>query len=152
MADKTPSPIGAPVDFLIVTALPEERDAVLDKIGPYQKVQLPGSPTYYLASLATCLPDVCYQVAVTMLSEMGNVESAQHTKQAIADLDPAYVVMTGIAGGIKGQVKLGDIVVAKQILYYEQAKQKPSGSDLRPQAYPGDAMLLERAQNYTDAT
>lgn len=139
------------VDFLIITALPEERDAILRQLGDYSKFQADGSPTYYKSSVSAYPRDDSYEVAVTMLNQMGNVEAAHHTSQAIRDLDPACVLMVGISGGIKGEVELGDVIVANQVLYYEQVKQKPKRTDPRPQSYPVDPILLDRAQNYTDA-
>ncbi len=137
---------------MIITALPEERDAVLSQLDGPEKIQLEGSPTYYRATVPAFSHSAGYDVAVTMLSHMGNIEAAQHTFRAIEDLHPDYVLMVGIAGGVKGQVRLGDVVVSKQVLYYEQAKQKPGGPDQRPMIQPADPVLLERAQNYTDIT
>ena len=138
------------VDFLIITALQEERNAVLKHLDNCKKIQKHGSPTYYRSSVPTYSLDTSYEVAITMLSQIGNVEAAQHTTQAINDLDPAYVIMVGIAGGIKGKVTLGDVVIANKILYYEPSKQKPEGPEHRPEIPPTDSMLLEGAMNYTN--
>lgn len=139
-----------PVDFLIVTALAEERDAVLRKLGKTRKIQMDGLPTYYRGSIKPYARRGVYTVAVTMLNHMGNVESAQHTNQAIRDLQPAHVFMVGIAAGVKGKVNLGDVLVADQILYYEEQKQKPKRKELRPRAYPADPYLLDRVKNYNE--
>jgi nucleoside phosphorylase len=109
-----------------------------------------GCPTYYLSTIPAYGRDGNYTVAVTMLSQMGNVEAAQHTSQAIKDLNPDYVLMIGIAGGVQGKVGLGDVVIATQVWYYEQAKQCPEGLEQRHQVYPVDHLLLDRAQNYND--
>lgn len=138
------------VDFLIITALPEERDAVLEKLGDCETDPINDSPTYYKSSVLVHPLDINYKVAVTMLKQMGNVEAAQHASQAINELNPAYVLMVGIAGGIKGEVKLGDVVIATQLFYYELAKEKPEGCDRRPQMPPTDSRLLNKAQNYLD--
>jgi nucleoside phosphorylase len=138
------------IDFLIVTALPEERDALLALLEPVQKIWQEGSPTYYRAEIPAYAQDGKYHVAVTMLNDMGNVEAAQHTTQAIHDLGPDYVLVVGIAGGVRGKVRLGDVIVARQVIYYEQAKLTPAGLDARPSAYPADPTLLDRAQNYMD--
>lgn len=143
-------PVSEPVDFLIITALPEERNALLDILGSFDRVQLDRCPTYYLSAVPAYGRDGDYRVAVTMLSQVGNVQAAQHTSQAIKDLNPDYVLMVGIAGGVKGKVGLGDVVVATQVLYYEQAKQHSEGLERRHQVYPVDHLLLDRAQNYND--
>ncbi len=142
----------SPVDFLIITALAKERDAVLAQLDTPRKIQRHGSPTYYRATIPAYAEEGVYEVAVTMLSQMGNVEATQHTLRAIQDLSPDYVLMVGIAGGVEGSVRLGDVVINTQVIYYEQVKQRPDGPDHRPQIYPADPRLLERAQNYSDIT
>lgn len=138
------------VDFLIITALREERDAVLGMLDSPRKIQREGAPTYYLASVRAYAQDGSYEVAVTMLNDMGNVEAAQHATRVLQDLAPDYILMVGIAGGVRGKVKLGDVIVARQVWYYEPAKVSPEGSQLRPIVYPADPLLLDRTQNYTD--
>lgn len=150
MQPATPSLPSA--DFLIVTALPKERDAVLQLLENPQQIQVEGSPTYYVSSLLPYSKDGAYLVALTMLNQMGNVEAAQHTTRAINDLKPDVVLMVGIAGGIKEAVILGDVIIATQVIYYEQVKQGPDGSDERLQSYQVDAHLLDRAQNYLGRT
>lgn len=138
------------VDFLIITALKEERDAVLNLLDSPRKIQRDGAPTYHIASVPAYAQDGSYEVAVTMLNDMGNVEAAQHATRALHDLTPDYVLMVGIAGGVRGKVKLGDIIVARQVWYYEPAKVNSDSSQLRPIVYPADPLLLDRTQNYTD--
>ncbi len=140
-----------PVDFLIVTALPEERDAVIKKLGRTRKIQSEGIPTYYLGSVKPYVRKGVYRVAVTMLSHMGNVESAQHTTQVIQHLQPANVFMVGIAAGFKSKVNLGDVLIADQVFYYEEQKQTPSKNELRPRVYEVDSLLLDRAKNYNES-
>jgi len=138
-----------PVDFLIVTALPEERDAVLRLLEDYQQVQIDSSLVCYLGSLLAKNQEVPYNIAITQLSQMGNVEAGIHTVRAIDALEPGYVLMVGIAAGVKqNQVALGDIIVPTQVLYYEQAKQTADGPEHRLRSLPADHCLLHNAQNH----
>lgn len=143
---------GMSVDFLVITALPVERDALLRILASPAKLQPNGCPTYYLSTIPAYGRDGSYRVAVTMLNQMGNVEAARHAAQAITDLTPAYVFMVGIAGGVSGRVRLGDAVVATEILYYEVAKQYPEGPQRRPRVYHVDPLLLDRTKNYSEST
>ncbi len=138
-----------PVDVLIVTALPEERDAVLRLLEDFEPVQVGESPIYYVCTLPTNMGEC--KVAVTQLSHMGSVGAGIHATQAIGELDPAYVLMVGIAAGIRGRVSLGDVIVSTQVLYYEQAKQTPRGPEHRPISIPADPLMLHSAQNYDNA-
>ena len=139
-----------PIDVLIVTALQEERDALLGLLPGARQVQRPGSPTYYTASLQAPGRLRRPRIAVMMLTGMGNVIAAQQTTRALDDLAPAYLLMVGIAGGVRGRVRLGDVLIADQVLYYESAKVTPAGLDPRPHSYMADPHLLDRALNFTD--
>jgi nucleoside phosphorylase len=133
------------VDVLIVTALPEEKKAILrllEKLGSVQAIEY---PLFYICTLPGRNGE--YRIAVTQLIQMGNVEASIHATQAIDKLNPACVLMVGIAAGIKDRVSLGDVIVSTQVLYYEQAKQTPKGPEIRPISVPADRFLLQNAQN-----
>lgn len=137
-----------PVDVLIVTALPEERDAVLRLLEDFGPVRVGESPIYYACTFPASKGEC--KIAVTQLSQMGNVEAGIHATQAIGELDPTCVLMVGIAAGIRGRVSLGDVIVSTQVLYYEQAKQTPKGPEVRPISILADHLLLQSAQNCND--
>lgn len=137
-----------PIDFLIVTALPEELEAVLRLLEDYEQVQIGGSLICYVCTLPADVQNSGYKVAVTKLSQMGNVEAGIHTTQVVNELNPSYVLMVGIAAGVKSRVNLGDIIIPTQVIYYEQAKQTPDGVQCRPLSIPSDHCLLHNAQNY----
>ena len=117
MAKTRPRLPTAPVDFVIVTPLEEERDAVLDKLPSYQR--LPPSTddvhVYYWSELPTVFPDGStgvYQVIHMPLLGPGRVQAAVAANDAIRRWKPRYIVLVGIAGGIaKNDVGLGDIVI-----------------------------------------
>ena len=138
------------VDFLIITALPIERDAVLGQLPHARPVQEDNFLTYYRAKLETDAGSGRRNpvVAVTMIGRAGNVHAAVRTTQCLQRLRPRSVLMVGIAGGVKERVHLGDIVVSEQIIYYEFTKEKPHSSDYRPEVLSADALLLDRAKHY----
>ena len=140
------------VDFLIITALPKEQAAVLQQLRDCQPVRGDNFPTYYRATLET--DSVSNKrnptVAVTMQRHPGNIYAAVRTAQCLQHLKPNYVLMVGIAGGVEGEVNLGDVVVCEEVIYYENTKENPGFSDQRPQVLRADWMLLDRAKNYTD--
>lgn len=139
-----------PFDFLIVSALPEERDALLLLLEGYRQVSVGGPLVYYIAEVPSILSQRNYRVAVTMLPEIGNVEAGIQTTRAIAILKPKFVLMVGIAGGIKNKVDLGDVILSNQIIYYEPGKLTPIGPEPRPLFQQADPVLLSRAQSYTE--
>lgn len=141
-----------PVD-VIITPLEEERDAVLAKLdGPRQ---LPPTQddirVYYAAELPVTFPDgaaATYRVVVVPLLNMGRVEAANATGDAIQRWRPRYVWLVGIAGGLaKAGVALGDVLVADQIADYELQKLTPEGPSIRWRVHRVDPRLLGAARN-----
>jgi nucleoside phosphorylase len=148
------STVKPPVDFLIVTALEEERDAVL--------LQLPGYTTpppstddvryYYTAAVDATFSDgtACmYNVALVSLANMGRVQAATTASDAIRMWRPRYVMLIGIAGGLRSsKVGLGDILIADQIVDYELQKMTKDGAEIRWHVHQVDPRLLEFALNF----
>lgn len=137
-------------DVLLITALPEERRAVLAHLGDHQTVYADDGLTYYVGMVGACDGVAPIRVAVTMLNQTGNVEAASHAHSSIRAIQPECILMVGIAGGIHQRALLGDVIVADHIWYYEPAKQKPGNTQRRPAAYPSDPHLLNLAKNFED--
>lgn len=146
-------PLKSPsVDFAIITALEEERDAVLDKLPGHKKLDRDGTGahTFYEARVATKRQDgAVYRVIVTSLSGMGPIKGAIKAGAVIQRWSPAHVLVVGIAGGVEGQVELGDAMVASQVADYTLGKVSEDGiREERWIAYPADADLLDAAYNF----
>jgi nucleoside phosphorylase len=146
-----------PVDFVIVTALEEEREALLDKLCPYKRVN--PSPDdilhYYMSDIPVTFPDEStgtYRVIVMQLLGMGRVKGANAISAAIHHWKPRYVILVGIAGGIAAAgVKLGDVLVSSQIVDYGLQKQtRAKRPQERWEVHPVDQRLLGAAQNLLD--
>lgn len=146
------------VDFVIITALEEERDAVLDKLPGYQREK----PTeedirvYYSAQLPVTYPGGTkgvYDIVLVPLLGMGRTQAATATTDAIRRWHPRYVLLVGIAGGVaESDVALGDVLVSDQIVDYEL--QRISGDDLeiRWKAFPAHPRMMGAARNFQDET
>jgi nucleoside phosphorylase len=143
-------------DFVIITALEEEREAMLSKLPGHQRLNPSTADirTYYLASVPAMLADgaaIDYRVAVTSLLGMGRVQAVVATGDAIRRWRPRYVLLVGIAGGVamKG-VRLGDVLVSDQIVDYELQKLTAKGPQVRWQVHRADPRLLNAALNFSD--
>lgn len=140
------------VDFLIITALEEERDAVLAQLPGARKLDRDGrgAHTWYEANVETTRADrSVYRVIVTSLSGMGPIQGAIKAGAVIQRWNPAHVLMVGIAGGLAGEVGLGDVMVATQVADYTVGKVvdgKPRQE--RWFVYPADADLFDAANNF----
>ena len=142
------------VDFVLVTALPEERDAVLDKLPGYS--QLPPAKddirTYFQADLPVSFPDNStgrYRVIVMCLLGMGRVQAVTATVDAIRHWHPRYIVLIGIAGGIAARnLQIGDILISDLVVDYELQKLTPEGPEVRWDVQRADARLLDACNNF----
>ena len=92
------------VDFVIVTPLAEERDAVLEKLPGHR--QLPPSKedirVYYAADIPVSFPGGSqsrYSVVVAPLAKMGHTEAATATGDALRRWQPRYVFVGGDSWG-----------------------------------------------------
>jgi nucleoside phosphorylase len=145
-----------PVDFVIITPLEEERDAVLLKLKGVQK--LPPSKTdilvYFAARLPVEYPDgrrTHYTIVVVPLVNMGQQDAANAATDAVRRWKPRFVLLVGIAGGLGiAGVKLGDVLIADQVANYELQKLTEEGAKIRWRVNPVNQQLLLAAKNFLD--
>jgi nucleoside phosphorylase len=108
-------------DVVIICALPKERGAVVRYTGPTELIAI-RQRKYELAKIADGEGEQL-TIVVQTLPGMGSVQAGIATTQAIRDWEPYYIVLTGIAGGHKASDRrLGDLVIAQQIVGYELGK------------------------------
>jgi nucleoside phosphorylase len=147
-ANKTP--FEAPVDFLIVTALELELDAVLSQLD--EPVEF--YPRNMLrASYCAIIPvdgGGRYRVVAMSVFGMGNTEAALATSEMIKLWEPGTIIMVGIAAGMpkKKNIKLGDVLISEYIFDYEPAKLTSVGTEHRSRQLPVDQALWHRAHAY----
>ena len=142
------------VDFVLVTALVEEQDAVLSKLPGYRK--LPPTRenirTYFQADLPVTFPDNStgsYRVIVVCLLGMGRVQAVIATADAIQRWHPRDVILVGIAGGLATRnIQVGDILISDQVVDYELQKLTPEGSEIRWEVQRADARLLNACMTF----
>lgn len=146
-----------PIDFLIVTPLEEERDAVLALLDAPKQLapDEQDNRVYYESKMAVGSEKEQsgeYRIVVVPLVAMGTGQASATTSDAIHRWSPRYVLVIGIAGGVRRSgVGLGDVLVADQVADYTLQKHR-SGQDaeIRWQAQPVDTGLLERARAFSN--
>jgi 5'-methylthioadenosine/S-adenosylhomocysteine nucleosidase len=138
------SPMPHKVDVAIVTALREELDAVLSKASKTRTVSgaQPSARTYHLVTT-----EGGTEIVVALSLGMGQLNAAALTTDLLAEFQPRFVILVGIAGGLGDAVKLGDVVVSDQVVDYEIQKVRDDGRDLRWSVYRSAPELLASVQN-----
>lgn len=101
-------------DVILVTALEKtELEAIRDLPCSWQTFQRPDDTNIYYRGLLKASDGTARSVLAVSLPRMGMVAAASIVTQLCVQCSPSVVIMTGIAGGIKGAVQLGDILVAE---------------------------------------
>lgn len=133
------------VDFVLVFALEKELRAFLSHLGEFETRRT--DIHFHRAEVRVGKSDV-YRIVAFRLPEMGNYAAAAATTRAIDVWNPRFILLGGIAGGVKGDdVRLGDVVVADLIVAYEPGKQKPKGLDRRFKVLDPARVLVEAAKD-----
>lgn len=143
--------MNARIDFAIVTPLEEERRAMLARLPGAQRLSGErGDPRVYCSARVPVFrggKEGCYTVIVTDLLAMGRVEAAIAVKDLIRRWSPRYIILTGIAGGFsRAGVHVGDVLVADQIVDFEQQELRDDGAHFRWSVHRVDPCLLAAAK------
>lgn len=138
------------VDIVIITAIDIERNAVLSYLPNPERV-VNKNRIYYRSKLYAG-GEKHLDIVLLSLPYMGNINASIATTRAIEVWNPRYIILTGITGGFKKDgVKLGDLIVAEQVVYYEHGKQLQEFDSRRYQVQASSMELLNYAHNYTSS-
>lgn len=141
------------VDFVIITALDEERDAVAAKLPDCRRLAPSEDDirVYYRSDLPITFADGAtstYSVILTSLTNMTNPYATATAGDAIRRWQPRCVLLVGIAGGVAANdVSLGDVLVSDQIVDYRDQKATAGGRRFRFRGSPVSGRLLAAARN-----
>jgi ribosomal protein S1/nucleoside phosphorylase len=103
-------------DFVIITALREELEAVLSKLTDYHPEldkNCEDSYTRYIVKVPTAHRTVSRVVIACPITKE---HAAIMTTTLLKSWQPRHVLFVGIAAGIPGEVNLGDVLIAKTIV------------------------------------
>lgn len=113
-------------DIAVICALPEEIELVKEGLSDVIVFSLPDDD-YIFFKGHFMKDDKKIQVVATQSTHMGMVPAATLATKLIYNFAPRYIVMTGIAAGIKGKVNMGDAVLAECVWDYGAGKEAVEG-------------------------
>lgn len=96
-----------------------------------------------LAEVGT-VPGVPWPVAVILTGE-GTGEAGVLAERVATWLEPRMLLVVGVAGALKKDVKLGDVVAATWVYGYHGGKEDDTGSHARPRAWRSHHRLTQAA-------
>lgn len=132
--------------IVVLTALPLEAAAVRAHILDAQRHDL--KPTGTIVEQGV-LAGTGYAVCL-VCTGAGTGQAAVVAERVISWAEPTAVFFVGIAGALKTDIALGDVVAATQVLDYEGGKDATDGFKARPEAWPAAHRLTQVAQ-YVEA-
>jgi nucleoside phosphorylase len=101
------------VDFVIVTIKKEEFEAIQKRIAVDETIS--GRREWNIGRMSSNAARRDVVIATVRQRTQGNIEGALTVSDAIEDLDPAYILVVGIAGAIPGELTLGDVVFGMHV-------------------------------------
>ncbi len=113
-------------DVLIVTAVPEEHQAVLEADGGAGAWTEHEDPM----GISVAFREIALEgggsltIAVTQALGMGGPNAVIAAANAIKDYDVRCLAMCGVCAGRRGDVALGDVIVADRVWQYGAGKRK----------------------------
>jgi adenosylhomocysteine nucleosidase len=139
-------------DILVLTALPEERDAVLALLDTRDTAKRNPGEIYkfhraWLDFEGNGSDSKRYSIVVSETGK-GRVPAAIATTMALERWRPSYVVLVGIAGGVKGaKVAVGDLLIASSIQDGSMTKVYSDHTDIRWDPHRVDPALLAMSRS-----
>ncbi|MDI1456481.1 5'-methylthioadenosine/S-adenosylhomocysteine nucleosidase family protein [Streptomyces sp. NPDC003388] len=128
---------------VILTALPVEYDAVRTRLSHIETlIHQPSGTRIERGRLA----GTSWRVALAEIGE-GNLTAAALTERIHTWIAPQALFFMGVAGGLKEDINIGDVVVATKVYGIQGGKHTPEGFLVRPDAWRA-AHRLEQAARH----
>ncbi|MGX9891150.1 5'-methylthioadenosine/S-adenosylhomocysteine nucleosidase [Streptomyces sp. NPDC002276] len=125
----------------VLTALSLEYKAVRAHLTDVRKREHPRGTRAAVGQL-TGTP---WSVALVEMGE-GNLTAAALTERVMTWLEPQAVLFVGVAGSLKSDIGLGDVVVATKVYGIHGGKETPEGFLVRPEAWRASHRLASAAR------
>jgi nucleoside phosphorylase/CheY-like chemotaxis protein len=101
-------------DIAIITALDKELKKILNLNWKWKEYPIQNDiTTYHIGQFQK--GDQTIRIVAACTPQMGMCASSTLSMKLIHHFKPKYLIMSGIAAGIKGEVNLGDIMIADEI-------------------------------------
>jgi adenosylhomocysteine nucleosidase len=136
-------------DVAVLTVLTEELRAVVDVLGAhrdYRSEPLPGGGRLHEAVVRADCGDL--RVVATQALEPGPQSAAVAYRRLRDAVRPSVVLLVGVAGGIRPDVAVGDVVIADEIVYYDARRETVTAARRRGRSQPITPALRHRVNEF----
>ncbi|MDL5205241.1 hypothetical protein [Streptomyces sp. ALI-76-A] len=128
--------------IVVLTALPVEYRAVRDCLVSVRRGPRHQSGTVFELGWLNGTP---WRIVLAQTGK-GNPAAAALTGQAAEMFDPYAVLLVGVAGRLKPDIELGDVVAATKVYAYHGGKENGEGFSARPVSWPASHELEQAAR------
>jgi adenosylhomocysteine nucleosidase len=126
---------------VVLTAIEAEFQAVLSQLADPESTLTDHGTEYAVGRVGG---SVDCTVAVARIGP-GNLGAATEVATAVQRFRPAAVLFVGVAGGVKANLAIGDVVVASRVHYYEGGRAEADKFKARPLSFPTSHRLEQLA-------
>ncbi|MGP3927925.1 phosphorylase family protein [Streptomyces sp. 8N616] len=133
---------GRGTTLVVLTALEVEYQSVRAHLGAMQQRRHPAGTLFDVGHL----PGTPWQIALTEIGD-GNQGAAVLTERAIALFHPRALFFVGVAGALKDDIQLGDVVVATHVYAYHGGKDEDGEFLARPRLWTAPHELEQLARD-----
>ncbi|MDC0771086.1 5'-methylthioadenosine/S-adenosylhomocysteine nucleosidase family protein [Streptomyces sp. HD] len=127
---------------VVLTALPVEYDAVRAHLDDTEELVHADGTRVERGRLA----GTPWTLSIAELGE-GAMNAAALTMQLVSWLRPEALLFVGVAGGLKDDIELGDVVVGTKVYAVQGGKLTPDGFEARPEVWHGSHRLVQAARS-----
>jgi adenosylhomocysteine nucleosidase len=136
-------------DVAVLTVLTEELRAVvgvLARHADFRSAPLPGGGRLYEARVRTDGTDL--RVVATQALEPGPQSAALAYRRLRDAVRPSVVLLVGVAGGIRSDLAVGDVVIADEIVVYDARRETLAAPRHRGRSHPVTPALRHRVNEF----
>jgi len=110
-------------DIGILTVIPAELTAARETLGIRitDRIKDADGTIFYHGTIRSTLKSCDYSIVLSCIGMAGNTDSAAATSEMIQKYNPRAIILVGIAAGIKGKVRIGEVVLSDRVVAYEPA-------------------------------
>ncbi len=141
-------------DVAIVTVIPEEYVAMTSKLAtqpvPAACAVCTNAFRWVYGTIPAAGSAAAYRVVVGIAGEAGTTSGALATAEAIRLFAPRYVLLVGVAGGMPGKLREGDLLLAKSIWGYDYGAVRQEFEPRLDFTFRADPRLLAAAAGLDD--
>jgi adenosylhomocysteine nucleosidase len=149
VAPDRPGPPRRRADVAVLTVLTEELRAVVEVLRRhrgFRSTPLPGGAQLYRAEVRALDADL--RVVATQALEPGPHSAASAYRRLRDAVRPSVVLLVGVAGGIRPDLAVGDVVIGDEIIYYDARRETVTAARRRGRSHSTTPALRHRVNEF----